>query len=211
MIAPEGKVILIPLLLLLLAGLAIYIFHPIYGIKGFNICLILATIFSIYFFRDPQRIVPNNKGFLSPADGKIIQIKYIEDEELGRSVQISIFLSIWNVHRQRVPLSARVIFKKYIPGKFFPAFKHKASEYNEQASVLFETKNGNKFKVRQIAGWVARRIINYMNTHINVERGQILGFILFGSRVDIIVPENFQLNVSLGDIVIGNKTIIGHF
>ena len=203
--------ILIPLLLLLLAGIAIYIFHPIYGIKGINIFLILATIFSIYFFRDPQRIVPNNKGFLSPADGKIVQIKYIEDKELGKSTQISIFLSIWNVHRQRVPLSARVIFKEYNPGKFFPAFKHKASEHNEQASVLFETKKGDKFKVRLIAGWVARRIINYMNMHINVERGLILGFILFGSRVDIIVPEKFQLNVSLWDIVIGNKTIIGHF
>ena len=130
---------------------------------------------------------------------------------MGVAQQISIFLSVWNVHSQRVPLSGKVLSREYNPGNYFAAFKHKASENNEQTSVLFEEEKGNKFKIKQIAGWIARRIINYMEPEKNVERGERLGFIRFGSRVDIIVPEEFQLDVSLGDIVTGNQTIIGRF
>ena len=211
MIAPEGKIILIPLLLLVIMGTAIQTYYPTGGLKWINLFLAFITLFSLYFFRDPQRIPPNIDGFISPADGKIVQIKNIEDEELGNALQISIFLSVWNVHSQRVPLSGKVLSREYNPGKFFAAFKHKASQDNEQTSVLFEGAKGNKFKVKQIAGWIARRIINYMEPEKNVERGERLGFICFGSRVDIIVPEKFQLDVSLGDIVRGNQTIIGRF
>ena len=211
MIAPEGKIILIPLLLLVILGTAIQTYYPTGGLKWINLFLAVTTFFSLYFFRDPQRIPPNIDGFISPADGKIVQIKNIEDEELGNAMQISIFLSVWNVHSQRVPLSGKVLSREYNPGKFFAAFKHKASQDNEQTSVLFEGAKGNKFKIKQIAGWIARRIINYMEPEKNVERGERLGFICFGSRVDIIVPEKFQLDVSLGDIVRGNQTIIGRF
>ena len=211
MIAPEGKIILIPLLILVILGMGIQAFYPTIGLKWMNLFLACITVFSLYFFRDPQRIPPNADGFLAPADGKIVQIREIEDDELGKAWQISIFLSIWNVHSQRVPLSGKVLSKKYNPGKFFAAFKHKASKDNEQISVLFEAEKGNKFKIKQIAGWIARRIINYMEPKKNVERGERLGFIRFGSRVDIIVPEKFQLDVSLGDIVTGNQTIIGRF
>ena len=211
MIAPEGKIILIPLLILVILGTGIQAFYPAMGLKWMNLFLACITVFSLYFFRDPQRIPPNADGFLAPADGKIVQIREIEDDELGKAWQISIFLSVWNVHSQRVPLSGKVLSKKYIPGKFFAAFKHKASKDNEQTSVLFEGEKGNKFKIKQIAGWIARRIINYMEPKKNVERGERLGFIRFGSRVDIIVPEKFQLDVSLGDIVTGNQTIIGRF
>ena len=211
MIAPEGKTILIPLLILVILGTGIQAFYPTIGLKWMNLSLACITVFALYFFRDPQRIPPNADGFLAPADGKIVQIREIEDDELGKAWQISIFLSIWNVHSQRVPLSGKVLSKKYNPGKFFAAFKHKASKDNEQTSVLFEGEKGNKFKIKQIAGWIARRIINYMEPKKNVERGERLGFIRFGSRVDIIVPEKFQLDVSLGDIVKGNQTIIGRF
>ena len=211
MIAPEGKIILIPLLILVILGTGIQAFYPTIGLKWLNLSLACITVFALYFFRDPQRILPNADGFLAPADGKIVQIREIEDDELGKAWQISIFLSIWNVHSQRVPLSGKVLSKKYNPGKFFAAFKHKASKDNEQTSVLFEGEKGNKFKIKQIAGWIARRIINYMEPKKNVERGERLGFIRFGSRVDIIVPEKFQLDVSLGDIVTGNQTIIGRF
>ena len=211
MIAPEGKIILIPLLILVILGTGIQAFYPTMGLKWMNLFLACITVFSLYFFRDPQRIPPNADGFLAPADGKIVQIRKIEDNELGKAWQISIFLSIWNVHSQRVPLSGTVLLKKYNPGKFYAAFKHKASKDNEQMSVLFEGEKGNKFKIKQIAGWIARRIINYMEPKKNVERGERLGFIRFGSRVDIIVPEKFQLDVSLGDIVTGNQTIIGRF
>lgn len=211
MIAPEGKIILIPLLILVILVTGIQAFYPTIGLKWMNLFLACITVFSLYFFRDPQRIPPNADGFLAPADGKIVQIREIEDDELGKAWQISIFLSVWNVHSQRVPLSGKVLSKKYNPGKFFAAFKHKASKDNEQTSVLFEGEKGNKFKIKQIAGWIARRIINYMEPKNNVERGERLGFIRFGSRVDIIVPEKFQLDISLGDIVTGNQTIIGRF
>ena len=211
MIAPEGKIILIPLLILVILVTGIQAFYPTIGLKWMNLFLACITVFSLYFFRDPQRIPPNTDGFLAPSDGKIVQIREIEDDELGKAWQISIFLSVWNVHSQRVPLSGKVLSKKYNPGKFFAAFKHKASKENEQTSVLFEGEKGNKFKINQIAGWIARRIINYMEPKHNVERGERLGFIRFGSRVDIIVPEKFQLYVSLGDIVTGNQTIIGRF
>ena len=211
MIAPEGKIILIPLLLVVILSMGIQVYYPTVGLKWINLFLTFITFFSLYFFRDPQRIPQDSEGFLSPADGKIVEIKEIEDNDLGKSQQISIFLSVLNVHSQRVPLSGKVLSRVYNPGKFFAAYKNKASRNNEQTSVLFEEEKGNKFKIKQIAGWIARRIINYMEPEKNVERGERLGFIRFGSRVDIIVPADFQLNVSLGDIVTGNQTIIGRF
>ena len=211
MIAPEGKIILIPLLLFVLAGTGIQAYYPSEGLKWINLALAVLTLFSLYFFRDPQRIPPNNNGFLSPADGKVVQIIDVEDEEIGPAKQISIFLSVFNVHRQRVPLSGKVISKNNNSGKFLAAFNHKASLDNEQTVVTFETENGKRYKIKQIAGLIARRILNYMEPENRVERGQRLGFIRFGSRVDIIVPPEFQIDVSLGDMVRGNQTIIGRF
>ena len=211
MIAPEGKIILIPLLLLVLAGTGIQAYYPSEGLKWINLTMALLTLFSLYFFRDPQRIPPNNDGFLSPGDGKVVQIIDVEDAEIGKAKQISIFLSVFNVHSQWVPLSGKVISKTYNSGKFLAAFNHKASLDNEQTVVMFETESGKMYKIKQIAGLIARRILNYMEPENRVERGQRLGFIRFGSRVDIIVPPEFQIDVSLGDMVRGNQTIIGRF
>ena len=211
MIAPEGKIIIIPLLLFVLAGTGIQAYYPSEGLKWINLAFAVLTLFSMYFFRDPQRIPPNNNGFLSPADGKVVQIINVEDEEIGSAKQISIFLSIFNVHRQRVPLSGKVISKQYNSGKFLAAFNHKASLDNEQTVVTFETEEGKQYKIKQIAGLIARRIFNYMEPEFMVQRGERLGFIRFGSRVDIIVPADFQINVNLGDAVLGNQTIIGRF
>ena len=211
MIAPEGKIILIPLLLLVLAGTGIYTYYPSEVLKWINLMVALLILFSLYFFRDPQRILPNNDGFISPGDGKIVQIIDVEDADIGKAKQISIFLSVFNVHSQRVPISGKVISKAYNPGKFLAAFNHKASLDNEQTVVMFETESGKRYKIKQIAGLIARRILNYMEPELLVERGQRLGFIRFGSRVDIIVPEDFQIDVSLGDVVEGNLSIIGHF
>ena len=211
MIAPEGKIILIPLLLLVLAGTGIYSYYPSEVLKWINLVVALLILFSLYFFRDPQRILPNNDGFISPGDGKIVQIIDVEDTDIGKAKQISIFLSIFNVHSQRVPMSGKVISKAYNPGKFLAAFNHKASLDNEQTVVMFETESGKRYKIKQIAGLIARRILNYMEPENRVDRGQRLGFIRFGSRVDIIVPPEFQIDVSLGDMVRGNQTIIGRF
>ncbi|MDP6936769.1 MAG: phosphatidylserine decarboxylase [Candidatus Marinimicrobia bacterium] len=211
MIAPEGKVILIPLLLLVIAGAGLNTWQPFSVLKWINLTLALLTLFSLYFFRDPQRPPLKEKGLLSPADGKIVQIIEVEDTEMGKAKQISIFLSVFNVHSQRVPETGKVIWKKYHPGKFLAAFNHKASLNNEQTEVLFETKDGERYKIKQIAGLIARRILNYMEVDNPVERGDRLGFIRFGSRVDIIIPHDFKIAVSLGDVVKGNQHIIGSF
>ena len=214
MIAPEGKIILVPVILLALAttGISVYSQMGGSGLKGVNIALWLFILFSLYFFRDPVRI-PLGEGnqMVSPADGKVVQILDVDDPDIGKAKQISIFLSVFNVHCQRVPLAGKVISTFYNPGKFLAAFNHKASMDNEQTAIVFETEDGTKYKVKQIAGLIARRILNYMESEMVVEKGQRLGFIRFGSRVDIIVPPNFKINVSLGDIVEGNLSIIGEF
>ena len=214
MIAVEGKIILVPVILLALAttGISVYSQMGGSGLKGVNIALWLFILFSLYFFRDPVRI-PLGEGnqMVSPADGKVVQILDVDDPDIGKAKQISIFLSVFNVHSQRVPLAGKVISTFYNPGKFLAAFNHKASMDNEQTAIVFETENGTKYKVKQIAGLIARRILNYMESEMVVEKGQRLGFIRFGSRVDIIVPPNFKINVSLGDIVEGNLSIIGEF
>jgi phosphatidylserine decarboxylase len=212
MIAPEGKIILIPLIFFVLIGTGIQVTYQINALKWVNVIVSLLTIFSLYFFRDPVRSVDDNpSNFISPADGKIVKIVDITDDDIGKAKQISIFLSVFDVHSQKVPYDAKVLKYTYNHGNFFAAFKHKASLDNEQTITLFEVKNGQKFKIKQIAGWIARRIVNYMKPEIFVNRGDRLGFIRFGSRVDIIVPDDFEISVSLDDDVRGNETVIGTF
>ena len=115
------------------------------------------------------------------------------------------------MHRQWAPINATVIETSYNPGKFFGAFKNKASEKNEQTSILFCDEHKNQFKIKQIAGFVARRIVNHMNPNLDVLKGEKIGFIKFGSRVDIIVPENFKVKVKKGMKVKGCKTVIGTY
>jgi len=206
MIAKEGNIILIPSILLSL------VITLIYGLGFTTIFLWLFVIFSLYFFRDPIRIIKaKSNQMVSPADGKIVQIINTIDDNMGECKLISIYLNLFNVHRQRVPLTGKVISYFYNPGKFHLAFKDKASMYNEQTTTMFETDKGNTYKVKQIAGALARRIVNYMTPNKKVNRGQKFGFIRFGSRVDIIVPYDFKIDVKVGDKVKNNINIIGTF
>lgn len=211
MIADEGKIIIKPVLLLFIITLGYYNINPLGILYWVNLVLFIFFIFILYFFREPKRLIQCYSKFLSPADGKIIQITDIEDEDLGKAKQISIFLSIFNVHSQRVPFTGKVVSKLYNSGRFHLAFNNKTSKYNEHTSVLFETDNGQKYKVKQIAGFIARRIINYMIPNERVEIGERLGFIRFGSRVEIILPKNFIIDVKIGDRVKGNISVIGRF
>lgn len=211
MIASEGKIIIIPILFLFIIGIIFNGIYPSIWFNWLNILIYLVLFFSVYFFRDPKRVIPQVDGFLSPSDGKVIQIINIDDADIGSAVQISIFLSIFNVHSQWVPLSSLVIKKEYNPGKFLFAFNHKASIDNEHSIVTFKAEDGNKFKIKQIAGFIARRILNYMKETHSCKRGDRLGFIRFGSRIDIIVPSSFNILIKVGDPVIGRKTIIGYF
>ncbi len=211
--APEGRIILIPLLILaILAGVGLMLApRPwLQVVTGF--LWVLAGL-SLVFFRDPVRVPPTDPhAFVSPADGKVVAIQPIGyDEHIGgEALQVAIFLSLFSVHVQRVPSDGLVDSTLYRPGRYLAAFKPRASEENEQAVTYF-TGNEGKFTVKQIAGTIARRVICHMRPHSSVRRGERMGFIRFGSRVEIIVPADFQLQVTIGERVKGTTTIIGYF
>ena len=211
-IAPDGYKIIfyISTVWIVTYSLSIYLSYSWIGMLSLYSFYLLLSI--CYFFRDPiRKILYDEQNFLSPADGRIVSIEDWDDPDIGKSTKIAIFLSVFNVHRQWTPLSATVLESIYNPGRFFGAFKNKASEKNEQTSILFCNNNENIFKIKQIAGFVARRIVNHMNPNSNVSQGEKLGFIKFGSRVEIIVPRNFDIKVKNGMKVKGCKTIIGNF
>lgn len=166
----------------------------------------------IQFFRYPQRtVVKNDKVILSPADGKICDIKeFIENEYLkSKCLQISIFMSPTNVHINWVPVPGLVTYMKHKDGEFYAAFKDKSAEENERMTTAIKMKDGREIVMRQIAGAMARRIINYVTVGNEVDQATELGFIRFGSRVDLFLPLNTKLNIKLGQKVTGSQTIIG--
>lgn len=210
MIAPEGKIILIPAsVLLLVLGFLSFKAGNVW-FKTVYVLDFIFVIFSLYFFRDPERDMPTDESlFVSPADGKVVQIIDVNDPEVGQAKQISIFLSVFNVHKQVVPMTGKILHSKYNKGKFLAAWDHKASMDNEQTEVLIETETGLKYKVKQIAGLIARRILCYANVDIEMKRGDRLGFIRFGSRTDLIIPSKFKIMVKVGQKVKGGETVIG--
>jgi phosphatidylserine decarboxylase len=211
--APEGRGILIALLSLgILTSLGLF-WLPVLWLKGIAILIWGLTTLSLIFFRDPHRIPPADPlAIISPADGKVVAIQPIEQDYFpnGRAVCITIFLSLFDVHVQRVPADARVEATAYQHGKFEAAFKKNIEEKNEQAVTHFLGNRG-KFILKQIAGILARRIVCYMAVGQSVERGDRLGYIRFGSRVDLILPEDVQLGIKIGERVRGSTTIIGYF
>ena len=215
MVASEGKIVLIPILLILLMGISVnhLIDYNLDWLKYFNYFSFSFLLFTIYFFRNPIRNpVGKSNQMVSPADGKVIQIINVNDPDISNAKQISIFLSIFNVHSQYVPIDSSVISSNYFSGKYLLAFNHKTSSKNEQSITLFKTKENNKYKIKQIAGFIARRILNYMESDQSVIKGQRLGFIRFGSRVEIIVSSNnFDIIVKKGDKIKANISPIGVF
>ena len=210
-IAPEGYKIIFNTLGVWLITFIISVYSEYSWIEMLSIYLFYILLIVCYFFRDPSRKNTPSKNFLSPADGRIISITDYIDPDIGKSIKIAIFLSFFNVHRQWVPIESIVLQTFYNPGRFFGAYRDKASMNNEQTSIIFKDNNNNIFKIKQIAGFVARRIVNHMNPNEEVEQGEKLGFIKFGSRVEIIIPDNFNIKIKKGMKVIGYKTIIGNF
>lgn len=175
------------------------------------VVFLLLTLFTVYFFRNPDRTIPQDDNIVvAPADGKVVYVgKVREDRFLHEEVyKVSIFMSVFNVHVNRVPVSGTVIDQFYTKGGFINASLDKASTENEQAGMLIEDSRKNKFLVVQIAGLIARRIVTYPITGAVLERGQRYGLIRFGSRVDLYMPANVQLQVSLGDHCVGGETIL---
>ncbi|MBM4167380.1 MAG: phosphatidylserine decarboxylase family protein [Ignavibacteria bacterium] len=167
-------------------------------------------LFSLNFFRDPNRTTPNIEcGVISPADGKVVLIQEVEEKEFlkGKAKQISIFMSPLNVHVNRFPMDGKVAFFQHIPGKFMVAFEDKSSEVNERTLIGLETNYG-KILFKQIAGFVARRIVANLNVGDIAKCGERFGMIKFGSRVDVLLPLHSEIKVKLGDITVAGETVI---
>jgi len=190
---------------LIILFLLVVFFYFIY--KPLFILSLILLIFTFYFFRDPERVVPIGDDILvSPADGLITNITEIKEGK-KTYIKVSIFLSIFNVHIQRLPISGEVTKVDYIEGKFINATLDKASDENERLKIAI--KNGNNLiYVTQIAGLIARRIVNYVKPNENINQGERYGIIKFGSRVDIEFPNSFKLLVNEGQQCIGGETII---
>ena len=178
---------------------------------GIQIITLLFLIIILQFFRNPQRTFTLNENqILSPVDGKVVVIEEVFESEYFKDnrLQVSIFMSPINVHVTRYALSGLVKFSKYHPGKFLVAWHPKASEENERTTVVIENKTFGAVLYRQIAGALARRIVNYAEEGMQVIQGTDAGFINVGSRVDLFLPIGTPINVVLNQKAIGGKTII---
>lgn len=177
---------------------------------------IIAVIFwglIISFFRHPKREIPQTHAdwVYAPADGKVVVVEETEESEYlkDRRIQVSIFMSPLNIHVNRIPISGKVTYVKYHPGKYLVAWHPKSSSLNERTSIVIQTQK-DSLLIRQIAGAVARRIRTYAQEGKEVQQGQELGFIKFGSRVDIFLPLDAQIKVRVGDKVQGNRNVLAH-
>ncbi|TRX02743.1 phosphatidylserine decarboxylase family protein [Flavobacterium gawalongense] len=176
-----------------------------------QIATLLLLIIILQFFRNPKRtVIINENHIIAPVDGKVVVIEEVFESEYfkDKRLQISIFMSPINVHVTRYPLSGIVKFSKYHPGKFLVAWHPKASEENERTTIVVENKTFGAVLYRQIAGALAKRIVNYAQEGMQVIQGTDAGFIKFGSRVDLFLPLGTQVNVVLNQKAIGGKTII---
>ena len=203
-LAKDGFIFILPLLIItvLMFLISFYWATAIFG---------LGFLFVTWFFRDPERRIPNEPNVIvSPADGKITEI-VTENEPINGKLckRVTIFLSVFNVHVNRVPIGGTIEDIRYNPGKFLAAFNPKASMDNEQNIILINNGRTHIF-VKQIAGLIARRIVCWPKKGDHYESGQRYGLIRFGSRVDILLPENTKLSITCGDKVSGGKSIIGY-
>lgn len=167
--------------------------------------------FFAWFFRNPARSIPQTENqVIAPADGKIVALEQVTENEYFRDerLKISIYMSALNVHLNRVPISGQVCYVKYHPGKYLLAFHPKSSELNERSTIVISNSGKYEVLVRQIAGFLARRIVTYSQPQDFVQAGQELGFIKFGSRCDIFLPLDASVLVSLNQHVRGGETIL---
>jgi len=172
---------------------------------------LIFLIMILQFFRNPNRdLVPNNNVVTAPVDGKVVVIEEVYESEYfkDKRLMVSIFMSPINVHVTRYAVSGKINFSKYHPGKFLVAWHPKASEENERTTVVIDNPVFGEILYRQIAGALAKRIVNYAKPGMQVIQGEDAGFIKFGSRVDLYLPLGTEINVKLGQKAIGNRTII---
>lgn len=200
--------------LLIVNGIAWYLFGESNLIKLLTFTSVVFSILILQFFRNPKRVTPvNSNQVIAPADGKIVVLEETVEHEYfkDKRIQVSIFMSPFNVHVNRYPISGEVKFTKYHPGKFLVAWHPKSSIENERTTVVVESEKTGPILLRQIAGAVAKRIILYAKKGEQCSQGDDFGFIKFGSRVDLFLPLDAKINIKMNDVVKGGQTTIASF
>lgn len=193
--AKEGWPFVLPFVFL--AGLLFFLGRP-----GWAVASLVVGLLVLLFFRDPKRAYEGEAGvILAPADGLVTRVDTIEDPELGpgRYHRIVTFLSVFDIHVQRVPTAGEVTVSRYARGKKVAAFREDAGDVNEKHLSVIRRGNGDLVGIRQIAGLLARRVVCYLKEGDRVHRGQLMGLIKFGSRVDLLVPESYRVLIKKGD------------
>jgi phosphatidylserine decarboxylase len=208
----EGyRVIIVAAGILVVANGLLAVFSGWLALVIVSFISLLFLLFVMRFFRIPQRkFVTDENAVISPADGQIVVIEKTNEEEYfkGERLQISVFMSIWDVHINWFPVGGIIKYFRYHPGKYLVARYPKSSNLNERTSVVLEDENGRELLVRQIAGAVARRIITYAPEGSEVKQSEEMGFIRFGSRLDVFLPSGASVKVKKGEFVKGGKTIL---
>jgi phosphatidylserine decarboxylase len=204
---PKGQPIIVAIVVL---SLVLYLFSSFFGYWG-----MVFALYSVYFFRDPNRMIPQGEGFVLASGDGVISAITADDlpSELGITqtepyVRISIFLNVFNVHVNRIPASGLLLREVYIPGKFLNASLDKASKDNERSVAAVKTANGTIIGFSQIAGLVARRIVCQLDEGEPVLQGKRYGIIRFGSRCDVYVPARYTMMVNVGTVAVGGETIL---
>lgn len=210
----EGyKILIFGFLILLLINVLVSLFvRDLILIKWIlGIGSLILYVFLLFFFRLPTRHLEPDPGLIyAPADGKVVVIEETEEREYfkDKRLQVSIFMSPFNMHSNRYPVSGRIKYVQYHPGNYMVAWHPKSSELNERSTIVIETASGTEILIRQIAGAVARRIVTYAQANQEVKQGDELGFIKFGSRVDIFLPLGTEIEIPILQQVKANKSII---
>ena len=200
--------------LLIVNGIAWYLFGESNLIKLLTFTSVVFSILILQFFRNPKRVTPvKSNQVIAPADGKIVVLEETVEHEYfkDKRIQVSIFMSPFNVHVNRYPISGEVKFTKYHPGKFLVAWHPKSSTENERTTIVVESEKTGPILLRQIAGAVAKRIVLYAKKGEQCSQGHDMGFIKFGSRVDLFLPLDAKINIKINDAVKGGQTIIASF
>lgn len=213
----EGRfTITMCIIFVLVVNIGMWMINPSFGI--WNAFALLVTLVLLYiilqFFRNPPRIaVPNSETIVSPADGKVVVIEEVEEPEYfkGKRIQVSVFMSPFNVHANRYPIAGTVEYVKYHPGLFLVAWHPKSSTDNERTTVVVKDDKGREVLFRQIAGALAKRIVHYSKVGDKATQGGEMGFIKFGSRVDIYLPLGTKINVEREQVVRGAETVLATF
>lgn len=197
----------------ILATIFVTIIFTITGLRVITYLSLALTTFVIAFFRDPEREIPSGDSIISPADGKVIKVERCGEGRILKTEaqKVSIFMSLFDVHVNRIPYDGKVLDTFYNPGRFFSADLDKASLENEQNAILIESANGKKIVVNQIAGLVARRIVCNLKEGDIVKKGERFGMIILGSRLDVYLPIDCKLEVKVGDRVKAGSSVLGYW